>query len=165
MNAMKRILGIAVPVPALWSASAWGALYFSFAEPALDPTFSSYSIPLTAGVGWKSGALNGPNATPGEIASTLGALSELSIHLLASSNQYFLDNVALHSGLGTILAESTFPRCDAQGWKLVGFGTSGCNTLFGNPPGSTTNGAVTPSFFGPAAFLGDKSAAVLRASI
>ena len=157
-NAIRQAIGAAALLAGFWSTSAVSALYFSYGEPGPDPTFTSFSIDLIAGVGWKFGAVGGPDATATEIASTLSALKSLSINL-DSDHQYFVDNVTLR-GIGTIIAQSTFPGCDTEGWKLRGLPIGGCSSLIGNPAGSLTNGGASPSFIAPIAFLGNKSAAI-----
>ena len=159
-----RGLTAALLVATGWLASASAdsqrSLYYAIPEPSSN-SWTSYSIPLVETAGWTIGSPAGPPPTQSEFTNILSFLNGLTISFDPSGsnpNKYVylsLDNVSL-AGLVT----STFPDCLTDGWTEGDNLDTGCNSLFGNPPGEifiSVPQTVPAVFDAPIKYLGNQS--------
>lgn len=133
-------------------------IYFDIEEPPpiIDEKiiYTSYSIPLQEGSGWKAGNPEGPPATIEDILSVLCDVGSLTIRF-EGDVQIFLDNVNIDE-----ILRDDFPGCSDGEWRVDdGRSTAGCNSMLGNPPGSINNGGVAAVFYAPTRYLGNQTAA------
>jgi hypothetical protein len=136
-------------------------IYFDIEEPPPRINekiiFTSYSIPLQEGTGWKVGRPDGPSASIEEILSVLCNVDSLAIQF-EGDVQIFLDNVNLGGAI-----RDDFPDCTDGGWrKANNTSAADCNSVLGNPPGSISNGGLAAIFYAPMRYLGDQSSAYGR---
>ncbi|MCU0420691.1 MAG: gliding motility-associated C-terminal domain-containing protein [Cyclobacteriaceae bacterium] len=72
-----------------------------FQLPVVRPNWSSYSFRLDESVAWRVGSTGGPLATPAQIQTVLGALTELAIngeYSTTGADEGGLDNVVMEAG-------------------------------------------------------------------
>jgi hypothetical protein len=133
-------------------------IYFDIEEPPpiADEKiiFTSYSIPLREGSGWKVGSPEGSPATIEEILLVLCDLGSLTINF-EGDVQILLDNVNIDG-----ILDDDFPGCSDGDWRIDnGTPLADCNSMIGNLPGSISHGSTAASFYAPARYLGNQTVA------
>jgi hypothetical protein len=99
------------------------ALFYDTPVNPASLTFTSYSIPLVAAAGWRSGSFSGPAATEAEMETALGGLTALRIRGEYSGglDVGYLDNVVL-GGNPTVPEPTSFMMFGAGAACLLGYG-------------------------------------------